>query len=311
MSIIGCADYTRGARAASVLAGILSCRDSSAVLPPSPADFLRHRLIGKVRGVLNDVAAGQQPIALSDDALFERDSPIRQVHAGVVSMLVGGIRSLLLQMLHPHALQGVLDHSDFRADMHGRLRRTARFIAVTTFAQRDEAMRAIERVNRIHARVSGTLPDATPYSATDPRTLAWVHVAEAASFLEAYLALVRPAMPMADQDEYFRQFAVIARALGADPVPETKAEAEALIAELRGDLATSEAAREVARLVLSQRPEGAPAAVQRTLGTAAVDLLPPYARTMLGLSRPLVTAMPARVAARAMSETLRWAFRQR
>jgi len=281
------------------------------MLPPSPADFLRRRLVGKVRAVLNDVAAGQQPIALSDEALFERDSPIRMVHAGVVSMLVGGVRSLLLQMLHPHALQGVLDHSDFRADMHGRLRRTARFIAVTTFAHRDEALGAIERVNRIHSKVRGTLPDGMPYSATDPRTLAWVHVAEATSFLEAYLAIVRPAMPMSQQDEYFRQFAVIARALGADPVPETKADAEALIAELRYDLATSDAAREVAQLVLSQRPEGAPAAVQRTLGTAAVDLLPPYARTMLGLQRPLVGALPARMATRTMSETLRWAFRQR
>jgi len=280
-------------------------------MPPSPADLIRRRLVGKVRGVLNDVAGGQQPVALSDEALFERDSPIRMVHSGVVSMMVGGIRSLLLQMLHPHALQGVLDHSDFRADMHGRLRRTARFIAVTTFAHRDDAMAAIGRVNRIHAKVSGTLPDGSAYRATDPRTLAWVHVAEATSFLETYLAYVRPGMPPAEQDEYFRQFAVIARALGADPVPETRAEAEALVAELRGDLATSEAAREVARLVLSQRPEGAPIAVQRSLTTAATALLPPYARTMLGLQRPLVGAIPARLATRTMSETLRWAFRQR
>ena len=281
-------------------------------MPPlSPAEMIRRRLVGKVRGVFNDVAAGQQPVALSDEALFERDSPIRMVHSGVVSMMVGGIRSLLLQMLHPHALQGVLDHSDFRADMHGRLRRTARFIAVTTFAHRDEAMAAIARVNRIHAQVSGTLPDGTAYSASDPRTLAWVHVAEATSFLEAYIAYVRPALPVAEQDEYFRQFAVIARALGAAPVPVTRGEADALVAELRPDLATSEAAREIASLVLTQRPQGAPAAVQRALGTAAVDLLPSYARTMLGLERPRLTAMPARIATRTMSETLRWAFRQR
>jgi uncharacterized protein (DUF2236 family) len=277
----------------------------------SPADLIRRRLVGKVRGVLNDVPGGQQPVALSDEALFERDSPIRMVHSGVVSMMVGGIRSLLLQMLHPHALQGVLDHSDFRADMHGRLRRTARFIAVTTFAHRDDATAAIARVSRIHAKVHGTLPDGMPYSATAPRTLAWVHVAEATSFLEAYVAFVQPSMPPAEQDSYFRQFALIARALGADPVPETRAEAEALIAELRTDLATSEAAREVARLVLTQRPEGAPRAVQRTLAAAAVDLLPPYARTMLALQRGQVGAVPTRMATRAMSETLRWAFRQR
>ncbi|MFA9200697.1 MAG: oxygenase MpaB family protein [Cypionkella sp.] len=280
------------------------------MLPSSPADLVRRRLVGKVRAVFNDTAAGQQPVAISDHALFERNSPIRMVHADVVAMMVGGIRSLLLQMLHPHALQGVLDHSNFRADMHGRLRRTARFIAVTTFGHREEAMAGIARVNRIHAAVTGTLPDGTRYAATDPRTLAWVHVAEATSFLEAYLAYARPDMPRAEQDEYFRQFAVIARALGADPVPETRAEAEALAGDFRSDLAGGPAAREVCRLVLSQRPEGAPIAVQRALGTAAVDLLPPYARTMLALSRPAVTGLPARLATRTMAETLRWAFRQ-
>ena len=281
-------------------------------MPPlSPTDMIRRRLVGRVRGVLNDIAGGQQPVALSDEALFERDSPIRMVHSGVVSMMVGGIRSLLLQMLHPHALQGVRDHSDFRADMHGRLRRTARGIAVTTFAHRDDAMVAIARVNRIHAKVSGVLPDGTAYSATDPRTLAWVHVAEATSFLEAYLAYVRPAMPVTEQDEYFRQFAVVARALGAEPAPETREEAEALIADLRGDLAASEPGRALARQVRTQPPPGAPIAVQRALGTAAVDLLPPYARTMLGLERPVARAIPARLATRGMSETLRWAFRQR
>ncbi len=280
-------------------------------MPPLPSEFVRRRLVNTVRGVFNDIPGGQRPVAISDDALFERDSPIRMVHSGVVSMLVGGIRSLLLQMLHPTALQGVLDHSDFRSDMHGRLRRTARFIAVTTFAQRDEAAAAIARVNRIHARVSGTLPGGAAYAASNPRTLAWVHVAEATSFLDAYLAYVRPDMPLAEQDRYFRQFAVIARALGADPVPDTRTHAEALVSELRADLASSEAAKEIARLVLSQRPKGAPIGVQRALGTAAVDLLPPYARTMLGIERPGIIAGPARLATRAMSDTLRWAFRQR
>ncbi|HYD06375.1 MAG TPA: oxygenase MpaB family protein [Reyranella sp.] len=277
----------------------------------TPTQLVRRLMIDRVLAVFNDVAAGERRVVISDRALFERDSPIRMVHADVISMGVGGIVSLLLQMLHPHALQGVLDHSDFRADMHGRLRRTSRFIAVTTFAERSEALAAIDRVNRIHAKVSGTLPDGTPYSATDPRTLAWVHVAEATSFLAAYLAFVRPRMPAAEQDEYFRQFAVIARALGAEPVPETRSEAAALVNELRGDLAVSAATRQVCRLVLGQRPKGVPWAAQRTLATAAIDLLPPYARTMLGLKRPVAAALPARLATRTMSETLRWAFGQR
>ncbi len=278
--------------------------------PPDPAEYLRRKLVEKVRGVFNDVEGGQRPVPLSGEALFERDSPIRMVHADVVAMMVGGIRSLLMQMLHPHALQGVLDHSDFRHDMHGRLRRTARFVAVTTFGHRDEAMKAIDRVNRIHAQVSGTLSDGTPYSARDPRTLAWVHVAEATSFLAAYLRHVRPDMPGHEQDEYFRQFAIVARALGADPVPLDRGEADAIYRGLRGDLTASKEAREIAELVLNQRPEGAPRAVQAMLGAEAVALLPPFARSMLGLERPGLAAIPARAATWGMGKTLRWAFRQ-
>jgi len=280
-------------------------------MPPIPlSERLRLKLVERVRGVFNDVENGQKPVPPSDEALFARDTPIRMVHADIVAMMVGGVRGLLLQMLHPHALQGVLDHSNFRTDMHGRLRRTARFIAVTTFGHRNDAMTAVERVNRIHAKVGGTLPDGTPYSATDPRTLAWVHVAEATSFLAAYLRHVRPDMPGGEQDEYYRQFAVIARALGADPVPLDRREAEAIFRELRGDLMASPEAREIAQLVLTQKPEGSPPAIQALLGAEAVALLPPFARSMLDLERPGLAAIPARAATWGMGKTLRWAFRQ-
>lgn len=275
-----------------------------------PIEQLRLGLVERVRGVFNDTAQGEQPTPPSDEALFERDSPIRMVHADLVGMMVGGIRALLLQMLHPDALQGVIDHSNFREDMHGRLRRTAKFIAVTTFAHRDEAMKAIERVNRIHSKVSGTLPDGTPYSATNPRTLAWVHVTEASSFLAGYLRHVRPDMPGYEQDEYYRQFAVIAKALGADPVPINRNEAEEVLRELRDELRTSPEAREIAQLVLTQRPPGTPPGMQRVLGGDAVEMLPPFARTMLGLQRPGIAALPARAATWGMGKTLRWAFKQ-
>ena len=276
----------------------------------SPIEAIRTRIVDQVRGVFNDVEGGEKPVPPSPEAWFAPDSPIRMVHADVVSMMVGGIRGLLLQMLHPHALQGVLDHSDFRADMHGRLRRTARFIAVTTFGHRDRAQAAVDRVNRIHAHVSGTLPDGTPYAASDPRTLAFVHVCEAMSFLAAYRRHVRPDMPRGEQDEYYRQFALVAGKLGADPVPENVAEAETVFRDLRRDMRSSPEAREIAQLVLSQKPEGAPPAVQAVLGAEAVAMLPPFARSMLGLGRPGLAALPARVATWGMGRTLRWAFRQ-
>ncbi|MEL1249777.1 oxygenase MpaB family protein [Aurantiacibacter gilvus] len=278
---------------------------------PDPIEIARSKLVDGVRAVFNDTASGEAPIPPSDEAWFAKDSPIRMVHADVVSMMVGGVSALLLQMLHPHALRGVLDFSDFRHDMHGRLRRTARFIAVTTYGHRDDADAAIDRVNRIHAQVKGTLPDGSPYSATDPRVLAWVHVTEALMFLEAWLVHVRPAMPMAEQDEYFRQFALIARRLGADPVPETKAEAQAVFRELRGDLKSTREAREVAQLILKGRTHGAAGAVQPFLATAAVELIPSFARTMLELERPRWSALPSRLVTNGMGKTLRWAFKQK
>lgn len=276
-----------------------------------PIELLRLRLVERVRATFNDTATGEQPVPPSDEAWFAKDTPIRMVHADVVSMMVGGMAALLLQMLHPHALRGVLDFSDFRADMHGRLRRTARFIAVTTYGHRDHAEAAVARVNRIHAEVRGTLPDGTPYSATDPRVLAWVHVTEALMFLEAWLEHVRPDMPPAEQDEYFRQFAFIARKLHADPVPETRKEAQAIYRDLRTDLKATPEAREVAQLIINAKVEGAMASVQPFIAQAAIDLLPPFARTMLGLEAPGLKAVPSRLVTNALGGTLRWAFRQR
>ena len=191
-------------------------------------------------------------------ALFERDSPIRLVHADIVTMMVGGVRGLLLQMLHPHALQGVLDHSDFRSDMHGRLRRTARFIAVTTFGEASEAEAAIARVNRIHRRVTGTLPDGTPYSATNPQRSRGSMWRRRPASWKAICVMSGPICPVQEQDEYFRQFAVIARALGADPVPPDRREAERSFANCARICSARPEAREIARLVLiSAHPDAA------------------------------------------------------
>lgn len=276
-----------------------------------PIEFARLKLVERVRAAFNDASKGEEPIPPSDHAFFAPDTPIRMVHADLVSMMVGGMSALLLQMLHPHALQGVLDFSNFRADMHGRLRRTARFIAVTTYGHRDDANAAIARVNRIHGKVAGTLPDGTPYNATNPRTLAWVHVTEALMFLEAWLVHVRPDMPLAEQDEYFRQFALIARKLGADPVPETKAEAQQLFRTMRADLRATPEAREIAKLVLEHRPPGPAGAIQPFMANAAIGLLPPFARTMLDLDAPGIGALPSKLVTGALGSTMRWAFQQK
>lgn len=280
-----------------------------ALLPSLATRPLQHLLVGRVRAVFNDRARGEQPVIRSGDALYPEHSVIWRVHGDVTTMMVGGVSALLLQMLHPAALAGIWDHSTFREDMLGRLRRTARFIAVTTYADRADALAAIDRVRQVHDRVKGTLPEGTPYSANDPHLLAWVHVTEALCFLDAWIRYGEPGMSRADQDIYFAQFADVARRLGAAPVPESRAEAEALVKQLRPKLRADARTREVARLVLRQKAS-TPAAVpvQKIIMEAAVDLLPYWARALHSLpsrhlSRPVVRLSTAMVAS-----SLRWAF---
>lgn len=271
---------------------------------------LRGALIGQVRAVFHDQGRGEKPVVRSPDGLFGPQSVLWRVHGDVTTMMVGGVAALLLQMLHPAVLAGVWDHSAFRGDMLGRLRRTARFIAVTSYASREDAEQVIAKVRSVHDWVKGALPDGTPYSANDPRLLAWVHVTEAVSFLDAWIRYAEPNMSLADQDRYFDEFGLIAQKLGADPVPRSRAEANGLIAEMRGELVFDARTREVARMVLDQPPPSlAVAPFQALTFQAAIDLLPDWARRMHGLSGPGITTPAVRMGTRGIANTLRWAFR--
>jgi uncharacterized protein (DUF2236 family) len=271
---------------------------------------LKSAIAAEIVGIFNDKARGEKPVTRRSDGMFGPGAVAWRVHGDVTSMMVGGITSLLLQMLHPAVLAGVWDHSNFRVDMHGRLRRTARFIALTTFGGREEAEAVIARVNAIHERVVGTLPDGTPYRARDPELLAWVHVTEATSFLDAWVRYAEPAMTLTDQNRYFEEMAQVAEALGADPVPRSRAQARDLIAAMRWQLRADARTREVARIVLSQPARNRMAQPLQSLTMqAGVDLLPAWSRRMHGfsgtplLARPLVQAGTFGIA-----RTLRWAF---
>jgi len=281
--------------------------------PAAPvARTLKRVLIGEVRAVFNDQARGEKPVQRKpEESLFGPQSVVWRVHGDVTTMMVGGVAALLLQMLHPAVLAGVWDHSTFRGDMLGRLRRTARFIAVTTYGSAQEAEAMIEKVRDVHTRVKGNLPNGTFYAADDPRLLAWVHVTEAVSFLDAWIRYAEPGMPLADQDRYFADFARIAEALGADPIPRSRAEATALIDGMRRELVADARTREVARMVLDQpAPSLAVKPFQALTFGAAVDLLPAWARAMHGLHGPGLATPAVRMGTRSVAGALRWAFGQ-
>ena len=129
---------------------------------------LKQAIAANVVAIFNDKSRGERPVQRRTDGLFGPGAVAWRVHGDVSSMMVGGVAGLLLQMLHPAVLAGVWDHSNFRADMHGRLRRTARFIALTTYGGRDEAEAVIARVHRIPAAIGGRALMLVPAAELDP-----------------------------------------------------------------------------------------------------------------------------------------------
>jgi len=274
-----------------------------------PASPLRHAIVLQVRRLVGGTGDDTIERNRRDTGFFGPDSACWKVHGDLASMMVGGVTALLLQMLHPGALAGVWDHSNFRQDMSGRLMRTARFIAGTTYGDRAEAQGFIDRVRAIHARVSGVLPDGTPYDADDPVLLTWVHVAEVSSFLAAYLRYVDPNFPAEAQDRYYRETAEIARRLGAVDVPQSRAEVAAYLEAMRPQLRYDERTREVAAALLSQKPSS-PAAAPAMAATfdAAKDLLPAWAAQMHGVRLSPPRRLAARIGVQGLGRLLRWAL---
>ncbi|PZN92329.1 MAG: histidine kinase [Alphaproteobacteria bacterium] len=232
-----------------------------------------------------------------------------RIHGDFAAMMIGGGTALLMQMLHPAAAAGVWDHSNFRKDMTGRLRRTAQFVRATTFGTTAQADAIIDRVRRIHDRVAGVLPDGTPYHANDPATLTWVHVAGADAFLRAYVRYRDPWASGAMQDRYFAETAIVARRLGASDVPESRAAVARYLHDVRPQLRADDRSRAIADVLLSAPPPVAAAAPAMQLVMAAgIDLMPPWARALHGLDAPAWRRPAVRAGAQGVASLLRWSL---
>ncbi|WP_134738114.1 oxygenase MpaB family protein [Nocardioides sp. 503] len=240
---------------------------------------------------------------------FEPDSAIVRVH-GDASMFVGGIRALLLQTLHPAAMRAVSEHSGFRGDMWGRLNRTSRFLATTTFGTAEDAQQSVDIVRSIHERVVGTMPDGTPYRASDPHLLRWVHVAEVDSFLRAHTLYGKEPLDQAGRDEYVAQSAEVARRLGVIDPPLTEADLAADLAAFRPELRGTPEAREAVRYLLFKPP--LPLAARAPYGVlvaAAVAMMPRWTRRPLRLPwLPVSERTVVRALGGLATGTIRWAM---
>ena len=234
-----------------------------------------------------------------DPGLFGPDSATWRIHADFPGMLAGGLAALMLQTLHPLALAGVWDHSNFREDLIGRLRRTTSFVSGTTYAPRDQAASLIARVRTIHAQVRGVAEDGRPYAADDPHLLTWVHVTEAYSFLQGYRRYSHISLPAGAADRYYDEVRRVAEALGAREVPASEAQVNHYFRQVRSELQFNRRSREVLDVLSRVRLPVPIAGLSRDVFLqAGAALLPTWAEALLERS-PLQRGQ-ARLAARAL-----------
>jgi len=247
----------------------------------------------------------------SDLGWFGPGSVVWRVHAEVGSMMVGGFSSLFLQTLHPGAMAGVDQHSNWREDPIGRLHRTANFLGVTTYGSSAEAERIVGVVRRIHSRVVGVRHDGSPYRANDPDLLRWVHVAEVWQFLRSYQRYSGRPLSRTNRDRYLDEVAVVGEALGATDVPRSVRQVERYLADVRAELVATDAALATVHDLLRPVRDPVERAGREVIMRAAVGMLPDWARRMLGLqSRFPLDDQMAQAAATALSLTFRWALGQ-
>jgi len=238
------------------------------------------------RWVLGAFPRGQSGIEYDlpqgDPGLFGPGSVTWRVHAEFPGMLAGGLCALMLQTLHPRALAAVYDHSRFREDLVGRLRRTTNFVAGTTYAPTLEADKLIAHVRAIHARIDGFTADGQAYRADDPALLTWVHVTEAYGFLEGCRRYGRQ-VPASIADRYYDEVRRVAEALGATEVPASEAAVAAYFAQVLPQLRMDERSREVLDVLgRAQLPVPAAGMSRDVFLGAGAALLPDWACGLLG-----------------------------
>ena len=197
-------------------------------------------------------------------------------------MFIGGLRALLLQTLHPLAMAGVAQHSDYKNDPWGRLQRTADFLASTTFGPADEAQRIIDRILYVHGFVVGNASDGRPYSANDPHLLRWVHVVEVDSFLTAHTHFGEHTLTQVQRDGYVEDMSYIAAKLGITAPPKTERALRDQMKSFKSELQSTAESRDAIKYLMFNPPLPYPArAAYYSLVAATVATLPAWSRDLL------------------------------
>lgn len=259
----------------------------------------RRLLSGAPDGIppwLDAVAAGE------DAGLFLPSDAPWIVHRDFAT-LVGGIRALLLQAMHPGALGGVTQHSRYEEDPLGRLSGTIRWLTVTTFGSSTAVGQEANRVNRMHEKVSGNYQDkfgsSKSYRASDPDLLLWVHIAFMDSFLRSHQLYSKAPIP-GGADDYVRLWGKSVEPLGLSTVPKNESELLRSMSEYSSVLNCDAKALSVIRWIKNAPLPKSARPVYALLFQAALASLPMEIKNKIGMQhlplwllRPVVTNLLA------------------
>lgn len=262
---------------------------------------IQKQIARRFRAVLCGDPSGNPPwlgaVAEGDGPGFFLPDEAPWIVHGDMATLVGGVRALLMQALHPGSLAGVREHSRYKADPLGRLAGTIQWLTVTTFASRESILREAARVRAMHGRVRGTYRDAKgneiTYDASDPSLLLWVHIAFMDSFLRCHQAYSATPIP-GGADAYIRLWARSVEPLGVHDAPQDETGLLQRIGHFDPQLTVRDETREVIEWL--RHPPLPPVAgiVYRLLFQAAYLTLPPSYQKMTRLrTLPRWMVMPA------------------
>lgn len=228
-------------------------------------------MLGTAPGLQFDFSA-----PAGEPALIPADAVSWRVFKNPVTLFVGGVTAVLLELAEPGVRDGVWQHSTFRTDAMTRLRRTGLAAMVTVYGPRSKAEAMIAGVVRAHDRVTGTTSEGAAYRANDPVLLDWVQATASFGFIQAYHRYARK-LSDAERDRALAEGAVSARLYGATGAPTCEAEMSRLFAAMDARLVPSPIIAEFLDIMASVPAlPAALAPIQRSLLRTAVALLPDH-----------------------------------
>jgi len=268
-------------------------------MPPARAPFrlpgpLQRRVEGLLDGLLRPPGARADDFTAppGEPALCAAGSAAWQVFRNPVTVFVGGVAAVVLELAEPRVRTGVWQHTRFREEPLARMGRTGYAAMMTVYGPRSRTEALIAGVNRRHASVTGAVPGGAAYRADDPELLAWVQATASYGFLQAYVRLAR-GLDAARRDAFYADGLPAARLYGAHDAPGSEAALEAMFERWRPRLEPSPIVHEFLGIVA--RMPALPAAarpLQRALVVLAVECLPDWVRARLGLEGAAWTLSP-------------------